>query len=205
MSRVGFSFWSSSGTSCRPATKCRGSVAAAGPIVPTMRPRMKSGLPKSMLKPSTLNLIDRSPSPAAARRSVRKGECDTSPHSRFVSTDWYIEPAFVSEPGPAARPQMSVNGAGSKLDRRRLDPSAAAIRTSRPKIVETICCSGSRSTSFAGASRSESATRHENTGSDPAERPSARSAAVISQPRRRNAASPRGLNHPFSAVLVCRS
>ena len=167
--------------------------------------------PGALLKPSTLNLTDSdrrdgdgAPAAAASRRAPRNGEPLMSPQVRLVSTDWYSAPAARSPTAPAAplpvpRSQMSMNAAGSKSPRSRVSPAAVAIRSSSPKICETSCCSGSRSTSFAAVPRSESATWQASTGSaGAAGEPSARKAEVTAQPCSFQFPLPSGLNQPFS-------
>ena len=56
-------------------------------MVPAMRPVMKSGDVKSMLKLSTLNLIDSTPLAAACFSAARNTDDETSAHSSLVSTD----------------------------------------------------------------------------------------------------------------------
>jgi hypothetical protein len=116
----------------------------------------------------------------------------------LVNTDWYIAPASTSPPlsSPMARSQMSMNAAGSKSLRSNVLPLLSAMRTCRPQISDTSCCSVSRSHSFAGACVSESAMIICSTGSDVTS-PDGSQAAVTVQPRSRQAASPCGLNQPL--------
>ena len=97
----------------RPGTKLAGSAAVAGPIVPTIRPWVNVGEPNVASKASTLNLIESSPSVAAACSCWRNGEPPRSPHCRPVSTDWYIAPASSSPRADGQRSQMSMKAAGS--------------------------------------------------------------------------------------------
>src|SRR5262249_42234774 len=102
------------GVRCRPAMNLSGSSRLATPIVPHSRPKPKDAERPTFLpsNPSTLNLIESSPSTQAALRSARNFEPPSAPQEISVKTDCQQAPREVNPVGgPTTLGQISTKAA----------------------------------------------------------------------------------------------